>query len=147
MIGVTSCNIGITAAAVSFPWRQGEGFSGRKLVYSWHKNQKNESNLEGKCSGFGAAVLNELALGGMIHLIALSLPVDCLRSDTAPVSWVRKKRLCQATGWCEPKPGQGMTWCFQGKTIQLASVRSFEQNNKITMGPSSEALTIPVIHQ
>lgn len=57
----------------------------------------------------------ELALGGMIHLIALSLPEDCLSSDTAPVSWVRKERLCQATGWCEPKPGQGMTWCFQGK--------------------------------
>lgn len=48
MIGVTSCTIGITATAVYFLWRQGEGFSEKKLVYSWHKNQKNDNNPLGK---------------------------------------------------------------------------------------------------
>lgn len=66
---------------------------------------------EGACCGpfrhFSLNKIDDLALDGMIHLIALSLPVGCLGSDTALISWVRNERLCQARGWHEPKPGEG----------------------------------------
>lgn len=48
---------------------------------------------------FSLNKIDDLALDGMIHLIALSLPVGCLGSDTALISWVRKR---------EAVPGQRM---------------------------------------
>lgn len=64
---------------------------------------------------FSLNKIDDLALDGMIHLIALSLPVGCLSSDTALISWVRKERLCQTGGWHEPKPGERVAG-FPGKS-------------------------------
>lgn len=80
---------------------------------------------------FSLNEIDELALEGMIPLIALGLPVACHSSDAAPVSWVRKERLCQATGCCEPKPRQAMTWCFQGKPFSWPQLEALSKTTRL----------------